>query len=185
MVLQDPLPGTPSDPVPEVGESVADPRVAACHQRRGPAYRLLATLAIIVRLLAEQTSIGKVLRAPRRKFVGYELPAPQNRDAKALDLGLDRRFLSLFKRDTADRCHKVDPSRRQAQLIDRAFVLEVSRGDAMALDRRAELCESEHQASCVLSVWRHEDIQVTGGSRDSMHRESMGADDQEADPSLL
>ncbi len=148
-------------------------------------YRLLARLGIVVRLLAEQSSIGKVLRPPRCEFVGYKLPAPQNRDAKALDLGLDRRILSLFERDAADRRHEVDPSRRQAQLIDRAGVLEVPRSDAMALDRRAEVPEREHEACCVLCIRRHEDVQVTGGSRDSMDRESMGSDDQEADASLL
>ena len=55
----------------------------------------------------------------------------------------------------------------------------------MALDRRAELPESEHEACCVLCIRRHEDIQVTCGSRDSMDRESVGSDDQEADPSPL
>ncbi len=52
------LPGCGVEPSPE-----------RCRPAREVRWRLLARLAIVVRLLAEQLRIGKILRAPRRQFV--------------------------------------------------------------------------------------------------------------------
>ena len=45
--------------------------------------------------------------------------------------------------------------------------------------------KGEHEASCVLDVGRHEDIQVARGSRDTVDGQGMCSDDQEANSRLL
>ena len=73
---------------------------------------------------------------------------------------------------------------RSPELVDRPRPLEVPRGDAMVLERRAEPEQRLEHACGVRRVAGHEDVEITRRPPQAMHGEGVGSDDQEPDPTL-
>jgi len=112
-------------------------------------------------------------------LVPDEVIAPDERDADALDVGIHPTRIGLVEVDSVDGGQDVDTYRWIAELDDRILMVEVSRAQPHLTE--AEVAERMHQASGVVRLDPHPDVEILGRPRESVRGYGIAANYEVAD----